>query len=286
MATRDIYTKQEWENLPAETTPVNAERLLHIEQGIKDAADKRALKDIYDDNGANIGERNNTANGANHILIGYDNVLNGFYTAIIVGTKNKGEYGGAGICVGSDNIIRGSANFVSGQGNEANEACCGAIGEGLAAVRQQTVVGRYNIKDWNHNYAFVVGGGTSDSDRKNIHTLDWAGNGYFAGDVTNGAGVSLNSLKSAVDNLSDIAAGGTIAKVFDTKADLDAWLAVEGNTDTLVVSQNIYIKETGTPDYWWDGTGLQVLETDKVEIESMTYDETMAVLNATAEGVA
>lgn len=198
MATRDTYETQTWENLPAETTPVNAERLLHIEQGIKDAADKRALKKIYDDIGAIIGERNNANNGGNHILVGYDNVLNGFYTAIIVGSNNKGENGGGGICSGNNNIIRGSANFVSGQGNEANEVCCGAIGEGLTAVRQQTVVGRYNIKDWNHNYAFIVGGGANDYDKKNIHTIDWAGNVYFAGDVTNGAGVSLNGLNEKI----------------------------------------------------------------------------------------
>ena len=44
MATRDTYTKQTWENLPSEETPLSAERLAHIEHGIKDAADKRALK--------------------------------------------------------------------------------------------------------------------------------------------------------------------------------------------------------------------------------------------------
>lgn len=142
--------------------------------------------------------------------------------------------------------------------------------------------GKYNEE--NENAVFIVGGGTSDSDRKNIHTIDRAGNGYFAGDVKNGAGVSLNSLKSAIDNLQT--GGGVTAKVFDTKADLDTWLAVEGNAETLSVSQNIYIKETGTPDYWWDGTGLQILETDKIVIESMTYDEAMAILNATAEEVA
>lgn len=49
MATRDTYTKQIWENLPAKNTPLKSERLLHIEQGIKDASDNRALKEIYDD---------------------------------------------------------------------------------------------------------------------------------------------------------------------------------------------------------------------------------------------
>ena len=34
------------------------------------------------------------------------------------------------------------------------------------------------------NCAHIVGGGTSSSNRKNIHTLDWSGNAEFAGDVT------------------------------------------------------------------------------------------------------
>lgn len=146
--------------------------------------------------------------------------------------------------------------------------------------------GRYNVVDRDGTYAHIVGGGSSDTDRKNIHMIDWSGNAYYAGDVSNGAGVSLNSLKSDIDNMATIAEGGSIAKVFDTKAELDAWLAVEGNTETLAVGQNIYIKATDTPDYWWDGTGLQVLETDKVVVESMTYDETMAILNAGTEEVA
>jgi len=32
------YTKQTWENLPSQTTPINADRLTHIEDGIFDAA--------------------------------------------------------------------------------------------------------------------------------------------------------------------------------------------------------------------------------------------------------
>lgn len=288
MATRDTYTKvhEDWKDRPDKSTAVYATDLEHIEQGIKDASDKRALKDVYDDDGANIGDRNSVVNStANYIIIGYDNILNGFSAAIIVGTGNKGENGGGGICAGSNNIIKGGGTFAAGQYNETNEGACGAIGQGLIAVAEQVAVGSYNEKDERHQYRFIVGGGTSDTNRKNVHTIDKIGNAYFAGDVTNGAGVSLNSLKSDIDNMAVIAAGGATAKVFDTKADLDAWLAVYGNAETLVVGQNIYIKAKDTPDYWWDGTSLQVLETDKVEIESMTYDETMAILNATAEEV-
>ena len=63
MTTRDTYTKvhEDWKDKPDKTTPVFAEDLEHIEQGIKDAADKRALKEIYGDNGLNTGNSNTIA---------------------------------------------------------------------------------------------------------------------------------------------------------------------------------------------------------------------------------
>ena len=56
MATRDTYTKvhEKWEDQPSENTPIKAAGLEHIEQGIKEAKDNRALKEIYGDNGINL----------------------------------------------------------------------------------------------------------------------------------------------------------------------------------------------------------------------------------------
>ena len=54
----------------------------------------------------------------------------------------------------------------------------------LAISDYQHVQGKYNIADGENKYAHIVGGGTSHSDRKNIHTIDWNGNAEFAGDVT------------------------------------------------------------------------------------------------------
>lgn len=43
------------------------------------------------------------------------------------------------------------------------------------------IQGKYSMMS---NCAHIVGGGTSNTDRKNIHTIDWDGNAEFAGDVT------------------------------------------------------------------------------------------------------
>ena len=48
----------------------------------------------------------------------------------------------------------------------------------------QHVQGRYNEIDSENKYAHIIGGGTSNSDRKNIHTVDWDGNANYDGNVT------------------------------------------------------------------------------------------------------
>lgn len=61
----------------------------------------------------------------------------------------------------------------------------------------QHVQGKYNVIDESRKYAHIVGGGTSENKRKNIHTLDWDGNAKYAGDVSatvNGKQVSISTL--------------------------------------------------------------------------------------------
>lgn len=45
-----------------------------------------------------------------------------------------------------------------------------------------------NIKDTDKIYAHIVGNGTSDKSRSNAYTLDWQGNGTFAGTVSSSTG--------------------------------------------------------------------------------------------------
>lgn len=95
----------------------------------------------------------------------------------------------------SENISTMASGFAShaeGENTVANGLC-------------QHVQGKYNISD--PNKAHIVGGGTSNIDRKNIHTLDWQGNAEFAGDVVaNGCNsgedpVSLIELSNKIKDL-------------------------------------------------------------------------------------
>ena len=378
MATRDTYGMQIWENKPQETTPVNAERLSHIEQGIKDAADKRALKEIYDDDAINLGRKagttagylstaegmgttadglcshaegsSTTAGGAKSHAEGEETIAGGYCShaegcqTFAEGTRSHAEgdstvargagshaegyntktygsfchaerystvsgsetntYANSSHAEGIDTKATGNAAHAegirttsSGEGSHAegidttqlNQYARAVHMEGMgtqAVEDAQHVGGKYNVPASNH--AVIIGGGTSDSERKNIFMLDWQGNAVFAGNIIgtyNGKTISLVGLQMEMEGkFSSLANGIMPAKVFDTKAELDEWITEENNAESLKVGQNIFIVETGSPDYWWDGTGLQAIEADKVEF--MTYDETMAILNEKAEEVA
>ena len=81
-------------------------------------------------------------------------------------------------------------------------------------------------------------------------------------DIQNTAEVA--NLKA--ENAISIAKGRATGYVFDTKADMDLWLTKETNTAKLNLGDNLYIRDTGVPDYWWDGENVQQLETQKVDL--------------------
>lgn len=98
--------------------------------------------------------------GVNTIAMGY--LCNNFgYNSLCGGTNNS-------IGVNVDNSI-----------------VFGSYCEALSS--NQFVQGKYNIRDNANNYAHIVGNGTYDANKgtiySNAYTLDWQGNGWFAGDV-------------------------------------------------------------------------------------------------------
>ena len=86
------------------------------------------------------------------------------------------------------------SSTASGGYSHAENFGCSAAGdhshaEGISTIvpagsTAQHVQGKYNAP-LNNNYAHVVGGGsgTAENQRKNIHTLTWSGNAWYAGTV-------------------------------------------------------------------------------------------------------
>jgi hypothetical protein len=100
----------------------------------------------------------------------------------------------------------GYASHIEGGGCHATGSCSHAEGLGTTVSGYQShVEGRYttaagnaqhvegiaNIEDTNSEYIHIAGNGTSPTDRSNAYTLDWDGNGWFAGSIyVGGTGMS------------------------------------------------------------------------------------------------
>ena len=119
---------------------------------------------------------------------------------------------------GSSTLAGGSNSHAEGSSTLAGGSNSHTEGIGtIASGNNQHVQGKYNIEDTEDKYAHIVGGGEwndalRDSIRKNIHTIDWNGNAWYAGDVvstdSNGNQYHLNDLKKSIlltnQNLDDI----------------------------------------------------------------------------------
>lgn len=147
------------EGVPAESKTVGTK--------LNELEGKYAKKDLYDDTTINVGRKADTKIGSNSTAEGYDTTAGGYCSH----------------AEGYDTTADGDCSHAEGQGTNAN-------------FDSQHVQGKYNIEDTESKYAHIVGNGTSKRKRSNAHTLDWEGNAWYAGDVCNGNGVSLDGLNS------------------------------------------------------------------------------------------
>lgn len=99
--------------------------------------------------------------------------------------EGYGTASGNGSHAEGHGVAIGNASHAEGMG-EARSAYSHAEGEGtIANCECQHVQGRYNEVDVDGRYAFIIGKGTGHNtqERKNAFTVDWEGNGRFAGSL-------------------------------------------------------------------------------------------------------
>jgi hypothetical protein len=98
------------------------------------------------------------------------------------GSKASGMFSHA---EGSTTTASGVNSHAEGDYTTASGASSHAEGYGSKASSQfQHVQGKYNIEDKDRKYAHIVGNGAGDAKRSNAHTLDWKGNGWYAGKLS------------------------------------------------------------------------------------------------------
>ena len=100
-----------------------------------------------------------------------------------IDTNSRGGFAGGCCYDGSVITLEGNGIFAFGQGLYVKGAYSHVIG--TFPVSASTNTGNIYNKG---TYAFVHGNGTSKTERANAYTLDWQGNGTFAGTVSSSTG--------------------------------------------------------------------------------------------------
>lgn len=98
------------------------------------------------------------------------------YQTYAEGISSHAE-GTAGHAIGEHSHVEGYKTYAKGNSSHAEGS------QTIAGSNFQHVQGKFNVEDTENKYAHVVGNGTSNDKRKNIHTLNWDGNAWFKGDV-------------------------------------------------------------------------------------------------------
>lgn len=113
------------------------------------------------------------------------------YSTKASGSESHAEGFGAK-ALGSKSHAEGFNTTASGQSSHAEGVSTSASGdyshvEGCGTIAlgdYQHVQGKYNIKDTKGKYAHIVGNGSDADTRSNAHTLDWEGNAWYAGKLS------------------------------------------------------------------------------------------------------
>lgn len=109
-----------------------------------------------------------TASGENSHAEGYNT------TASADSSHAEGDYTTAS---GTSSHAEGNCTTASGENSHAEGAST------IASSQNQHVQGKYNIEDLNGTYAHIVGNG-EDGKNSNAHTLDWQGNAWYSGKLS------------------------------------------------------------------------------------------------------
>lgn len=143
---------------------------------------------MYRKSGTTVGQysvalgSNATASGKKSVAIG-DNVT----------ASGSASFACGAMCTASGSLSHAEGFYCTAGADSSHAEGCltQALGqqshsEGnntIANCNFQHVQGTFNIKDEDGIYAHIVGNGTSDTARVNIHTVAWDGKGWFKGDV-------------------------------------------------------------------------------------------------------
>ena len=176
------------------TTDTFTDLIIHEEE-VKYLDSKYLETDLVLQNSISLGRVGDI--GTRSSAIGNNTIASGNYShAEGGGTKASGYCSHS---EGNNTTASGIYSHSEGGGTTASGSCSHAEGwnsiasgnfshaEGTytkASSQNQHTEGKYNIEDKANKYAHIVGNGKNNNDRSNAHTLDWNGNAWYAGKLS------------------------------------------------------------------------------------------------------
>lgn len=140
--------------------------LIIYEEEIKCLDNKYLENDLTLQNSIGLGRVGNIGAGSSAIGAQVEASGNGSHAEGMY-TEASGRYSHA----------EGASTIASGENSHAEGAST------IASSQNQHVQGKYNIEDTEGKYAHIVGNG-EDGKNSNAHTLDWKGNGWYSGKLS------------------------------------------------------------------------------------------------------
>lgn len=171
--------------------------------------------------------------------------------------------GGHSHAEGFQTIASGSQSHAEGFKTTASGDCSHAEGNSTTANHHaQHVFGEHNIPDdstataiTRGKYVEIVGNGTSEVNRSNARTLDWAGNETLAGKLTVGA-APVNDMDVATKKYVDDNAGGSsfdlsdrIAKGVDDNGNVVDGAVIEGMVVETEIEGETFLPNKASGNY-------------------------------------
>lgn len=130
-----------------------------------------------------LGRKEGSTIGGYSAAIGYDTEASGY--ASHAEGDNTVASGNQSHAEGNSTEASGNQSHAEGFYTIASADQSHAEGSNtIASCENQHVQGRYNIEDAEGKYAHIVGNGTDENTRSNAHTLDWEGNAWYAGKLS------------------------------------------------------------------------------------------------------
>ena len=169
------------------------------------------------DYGSHAEGSNTIASGVGSHAEGFNTTASAYYShaegdSTTASGENSHAEGKYTTAYGTSSHAEGDSTTASAYGSHAEGNYTTASGENshaegastIASSQNQHVQGKYNIEDTNNKYAHIVGNG-EDGKNSNAHTLDWEGNAWFAGKLTQEGtpteGKDLTTKKYVDDNI-------------------------------------------------------------------------------------